>query len=73
MTLPDTNRTWVSIGAKYQLTPKSSIDVGYTHIFFSDGKTARAVQFPAGATRQVINGEWNNSVDSLAFQYNQNF
>lgn len=73
MTLPDTDRTWISIGAKYALTPKSSFDIGYTHIFFADGRTARAVQFPAGATRQVINGEWNNSVDSLAVQYNHNF
>lgn len=73
MTLPDTDRTWISIGSKYQLSAKSSIDIGYSHIFFDKGKTARLVQFPAGATRQVINGEWNNSVDSLAIQYNQNF
>lgn len=73
MTLPDTDRTWISIGAKYSLSPKSSLDVGYTHIFFDEGKTARAVQFPAGVTRQVIRGVWDNSVDSLAVQYNHNF
>jgi long-chain fatty acid transport protein len=73
MTLPDTDRTWLSIGAKYQLSAKSSLDIGYTHIFFDKGTTARVVEFPAGAPRQVINGEWNNSVDSLAVQYNHNF
>lgn len=73
MTLPDSDRTWLSIGAKYSLTPKSSLDIGYTHIFFNKEKTARIVQFPAGTTVQTINGKWNNSVDSLAVQYNQNF
>lgn len=73
MTLPDSDRTWLSIGAKYQLSPKSSLDFGYTHIFFDKEKTARAVQFPTGVTRQVINGSFETSVDSLALQYNQNF
>lgn len=73
MTLPDSDRTWLSFGVKYQISPKSSLDVGYTHILFDKEKTARAVEFPAGTVRQVINGEWNTSVDSLAFQFNHNF
>lgn len=73
MTLPDSDRTWLSIGAKYQISPKSSFDIGYTHIFFDKESTARAVEFPAGTVRQVIRGDWNNSVDSLAFQYNHTF
>lgn len=73
MTLPDSDRTWLSFGVKYRISPQFSLDVGYTHIFFDKEKTARAVEFPAGTVRQVINGEWNNSVDSLAFQFNHDF
>ena len=73
MTLPDSDRTWLSIGAKYTLSKKSSIDLGYTHIFFKDASTARAVSSSTLGLLQTIRGSWDNSVDSLAIQYNQNF
>lgn len=73
MTLPDTDRTWLSFGVKYKLSPQASVDVGYTHIFFANGKTERAVDFPAGATRQVIRGDWDNSVDIVSAQLNYSF
>jgi long-chain fatty acid transport protein len=72
MTLPDSDRTWLSIGARYNLSKTSSIDFGYTHIFFKDAATARAVNTALG-TVQTIRGSWDNSVDSLAVQYNHNF
>ena len=31
--LPDNDRTWLSIGATYQLTPKMSFDFAYSHLF----------------------------------------
>jgi long-chain fatty acid transport protein len=73
MTLPDSDRTWLSFGAKHQFGKESSIDLGYTHIFFRNESTARAVDFPEGATRQLIRGTWDNSVDILSLQYNQHF
>jgi long-chain fatty acid transport protein len=73
MTLPDTDRTWLSFGVKYKLSPQASVDVGYTHIFFAKGKTERAVDFPAGSTRQVIRGDWDNSVDIVSAQLNYSF
>ncbi len=76
MTLPDADRTWLSIGAKYSLTSKSSLDVGYTHIFFADAQTARAVTtgYPGPETlRQTIRGDIDTSVDILSVQYNHNF
>ena len=73
MTLPDSDRTWLSVGARYQLSKAASIDMGYTHIFFANADTARAVDFPAGTTRQVIRGDFKTSVDSLGMQLNYNF
>lgn len=76
MTLPDADRTWLSFGAKYALSPKSSLDFSYTHIFFADAKTNRAVTtgYPAAETlRQTIRGDFSTSVDILSLQYNHNF
>lgn len=76
MTLPDSDRTWLSCGAKYSLSDKGSVDFSYTHIFFADAKTARAVTtgYPGPITlRQTINGDFKTSVDILSVQYNRNF
>lgn len=72
MTLPDSDRTWLSIGAKYRISPKMSLDVGYTHLMFASARTERAVYF--GTTKvQTIRGKWDNSVEILAAQINYNF
>lgn len=77
MTLPDSDRTWLSLGAKYQLSKVSSVDFGYSHIFFKDARTNRRVTtgFPGAETlRQTVNGKWdNNTADLLSVQYNHTF
>jgi long-chain fatty acid transport protein len=76
MTLPDADRTWLSIGAKYTLSNKSSLDLGYSHIFFADAETARTVTtgYPGTETpRQTVIGDFKTSVDILSLQYNHNF
>lgn len=77
MTLPDADRTWLSFGAKYALDKASSLDIGYTHIFFAGTSTARAVTtgYPAtpDVTRQTIRGNVDTSADILSVQYNLTF
>ncbi len=76
MTLPDSDRVWLSFGGKYTLSKVSSLDFGYSHIFFKDVKTSRAVTAPPANTAlvQTINGEWNNNrADLLSVQYNHTF
>ncbi|MBK7000619.1 MAG: outer membrane protein transport protein [Rhodoferax sp.] len=36
--LPDGDRTWLSIGARYLVQPNMALDFGYTHISFKDPK-----------------------------------
>src|SRR5690606_39354297 len=31
--LPDNNRYWVSVGAQYNFNDRTTVDVGYTHLF----------------------------------------
>lgn len=74
MTLPDSDRTWLSFGVKYSLSKISSLDVGYSHIFFDDARTAKAVNSAGGVLLQRINGKWdNNSADLLSASYNHTF
>jgi long-chain fatty acid transport protein len=71
MTLPDSDRTWLSFGARYSLSKASSVDMGYTHLFFKKASTARVVSTPAGS--QTINGDFKTSADLFSLQYNQKF
>jgi long-chain fatty acid transport protein len=74
MTLPDSDRTWLSFGAKYTLSKAASLDFGYSHIFFKDARTARDVTNSTGVVLQTVNGKWdNNSADLLSVQYNHAF
>jgi long-chain fatty acid transport protein len=34
--LPDKDRTWLAFGAKYGMSPDTSLDVGYAHLFVKD-------------------------------------
>jgi long-chain fatty acid transport protein len=74
MTLPDSDRTWLSFGGKYTLSKVSSVDFGYSHIFFENARTAREVLSSTGVVLQRINGKWdNNSADLLSVQYSLAF
>jgi len=76
MTLPDSDRIWLSFGVKYSLSKISSLDVGYTHIFFDDADTARAVNLPSvppATRRQTIRGSFDTTADILSLQYNHTF
>jgi hypothetical protein len=65
MTLPDSDRMWLSFGAKYSLSKVSSLDFGYSHIFFDDARTAKPVVGSTGIPLQTINGKWDNNSANL--------
>lgn len=80
MTLPDSDRIWLSFGGKYNISKQASLDFGYSHIFFRDAKTDRTVYSTSPTTSTVtdtgqrIRGEWNNNrADILSVQYNHAF
>jgi long-chain fatty acid transport protein len=75
MTLPDSDRTWLSIGARWDVSKSGSFDFGYTHIFFKDVSTARPVTYTGAQApfSHTVRGDFNTSVDTLSLQYNHNF
>lgn len=73
LTLPDSDRYWVAIGARYALSPKSTIDVGYAHIFFDREGIDRQTVVGVLPQPQVVRGKFDTSADLLSVQYNQTF
>jgi long-chain fatty acid transport protein len=65
--IPDESRTWLSFGAQYRLSSKSTIDVGYAHLFVED---ARINKTESGVT---LAGTYEASVDILSAQLTHNF
>lgn len=74
MTVPDSDRTWLSVGARWMVTKAASLDIGYAHIFFKDSSTARAVKNTSEtATLQTVRGDFKTRADLLSVQLNYNF
>lgn len=75
MTVPDQDRTWLAIGAKWKVTPKASLDIGYAHIFVKDANTARNVYLDTNETQrmQTVRGKFETSADYLSVQLNYAF
>ncbi|MCK5276484.1 MAG: porin [Alphaproteobacteria bacterium] len=61
--IPGADRTWLSVGARYELSPTFAIDAGYTHIFVDDSTVDLA-----GGTPLAFTANYENSVDILALQ-----
>lgn len=59
--IPDEDRTWASIGARFEVSPSLAIDAGYTHIFVKDSTVDLTDPVPLTAT-------YENSVDILTAQ-----
>ncbi len=73
LTLPDANRRWLAVGARYALDKDNSIDIGYAHVFFADASTERAVTSAAGTTVQTVRGSFDTRADLLSVQWNRSF
>ncbi|MEA3292280.1 MAG: porin [Pseudomonadota bacterium] len=69
--IPDADRTWLSLGASYQLNAGVSIDVGYAHLFSDDGEVNNTVDLISrapGAATDNLKGGFSSSADLLGVQ-----
>lgn len=68
--IPDNDRIWISLGANYKYGSKSSLDIGYSHIFMkSPSLNIGGIGTPAG---QLV-GNYDSHIDMLSVQYAYNF
>jgi long-chain fatty acid transport protein len=70
--LPDNDRTWLALGAKFKVTQSAAIDFGYAHLFISNASINNTKVGSGGLTTTVV-GSYEESVDILSVQYTQAF
>jgi long-chain fatty acid transport protein len=65
--LTDADRTWVAIGAQYNLSANFSFEAGYTHIFIDDATVNLPDRTGVGGA-PGLTATYENSVDILSVQ-----
>jgi long-chain fatty acid transport protein len=68
--LPDSDRYWLSAGAKYQLSRSGALDIGYTYVMARD---ADINNNQAARGRGIVNGTYEAHVHVLGIQYQHSF
>lgn len=74
--IPDTDRTWLALGASYKPSQNLSLDVGYAHLFGEDvdmRNTLPIARTAGGAVLDTLIGEFEGSTDILGAQLTYRF
>jgi len=71
--IPGNDRTWLSFGGTYIISPEFTIDVGYSHLFISDTKINNAFESSQAALNSTLKGTYEASVDILSAQLRWNY
>lgn len=80
--LPDSDRTWLSVGAAVKIKQSGKLDIGYSHLFIRDADInfTRSQQAPgfttpvaAPGTASTVAGSYEGSVDIFSVQYSMSF
>ena len=66
--LPDNDRNWLALGAKYRLNRASAIDLGYAHLQVKDAPINNN-QNPPANVKGLVDGSYKGSVEILSVQY----
>lgn len=69
--VPGNDRTWISFGAGYNISPRVSFDFGFAHLMLDETPIDNNVLDGAGS--QVVRGLYESSVNILSAQFNWNF
>ncbi|MEL7290973.1 MAG: outer membrane protein transport protein [Pseudomonadota bacterium] len=58
ITIPETDRTWLSFGASYDFTEQLSLDGGFTYIFAKDASIKESRGYESDDKAQMVGGEF---------------
>lgn len=75
--LPDSDRTWLTLGGQYKPSKGSAIDFGYAHLFMNNA-ALNMNGLPALSAAQTLGrgalvGSYSNQVDIFSVQYAHSF
>ncbi len=70
--IPGNDRKWVSLGANWKVTPDSSFDLGYAHLFINNASIDDN-RIANGKGEGHLIGTYDGSVDILSAQFTHNF
>ncbi|MCW8333045.1 outer membrane protein transport protein [Vibrio paucivorans] len=62
ITIPETDRTWLSIGASYDVTPQFNLDAGFTYIIAKDAPIQESRGYESDDASQAIGGAFQGEV-----------
>jgi long-chain fatty acid transport protein len=71
--IPDSDRTWVSMGAGYAFSKALTIDVAYSHLFIKESTVNLSVSDPNNVSRGNLSGTYKNSIDILGVNLKYSF
>lgn len=74
--IPDSDRTWLSLGGQYKFTGGGALDFGYAHLFIkgtSINKNSGGVNTASTALYAQLTGNYNSKADILSVQYSYGF
>jgi long-chain fatty acid transport protein len=71
--LPDSDRYWLAIGGKYQMSKQAAFDFGYAHLFVNDGAAQRNKGVGAAGAQGIVSGNYQNDVNILSAQFTYSF
>lgn len=68
--LPDTDRKWLTVGARWSPSRKLWVDAGYAHLFFDDASidSTRAQLGAPASFSSVVTGSYDDAANILSIQ-----
>ncbi len=66
--IPDADRTWLALSARYDFGAHTSIDVGYGHLFIPEEPVALTAASPENLARGNLIGSTDSAVDVVTVQ-----
>lgn len=77
ITIPETDRTWLSVGASYDVTKNFNLDAGFTYIIAKDADIVESRGYPSDDAAQDVGGQFvgeiSGSVWLVGVQANYRF
>ena len=67
--IPSNDRTWLSVGASWQMSEKSKLDVGFSHLFIKDAVIDDDQNPPAEGFNGRLRGKYQAQANILGIQF----